>query len=101
MRDAAMTALMLVGQQVQMAGFRPADTAPRAAAPVPALFGCFAARPLGDDNAPVCESLASRSAGIVVRSVGDALSTWPDAAGQATDCLGQGAGAVGAPASTL
>jgi type IV pilus assembly protein PilW len=92
-RDAGLTALTLIGQQVQMAGFVPAD-APPGAAPS-GLFGCSGARPVGPDSAPLCEPLASRSDGIVVRYVGDAVSTWPTAAGQATDCLGQGVGAAG------
>jgi type IV pilus assembly protein PilW len=45
---------------------------------------------------PNCEPLASRSDGIVVRYIGDAVSTWPTTAGHATDCLGQGVGSAGA-----
>jgi type IV pilus assembly protein PilW len=93
MHDAGVTALMLIGQQVQMAGFAPPDAPPGTASP--GLFGCTGARPAGADDAFVCQSLASRSDGIVVRYVGDAVSTWPNAAGQATDCLGQGVGVSG------
>jgi type IV pilus assembly protein PilW len=103
MRDAAMGALTLIGQQVQMAGFVPIDTLQsRSSAPagsvatVPALFGCSGARPVGTGNVPSCEPLASRSDGIVVRYIGDTISTWPTSAGQVTDCLGQGLGSAGA-----
>lgn len=91
-------ALTLLGQQIQMAGFTPADTAspPSANAPA-ALFGCSGARPIGADDVPGCEALASHSDGIVIRYVGDVVSTWPSASGQPTDCLGQavGGGAAG------
>ncbi|WP_206999086.1 PilW family protein [Trinickia mobilis] len=104
MRDAGMTALTLIGQQVQMAGFVPLDASPGGSAQaanspavVPALFGCSSARPVGAGSTPNCEPLASRSDAIVVRYIGDAVSTWPTTAGQATDCLGQGVGAAGAP----
>ncbi|MGV2291338.1 PilW family protein [Trinickia sp. YCB016] len=103
MRDAGMTALMLISQQVQMAGFVPIDAfpsgllaSPGSPASVPALFGCSGARPVGAGSTPNCEPLASRSDGIVVRYIGDAVSTWPTTAGHATDCLGQGVGSAGA-----
>jgi type IV pilus assembly protein PilW len=97
MRDAGMTALTLIGQQVQMAGFTPIDApqSPDQPAVDPALFGCSAARPVGAGRMPNCEPLASRSDGIVVRYVGDAVSTWPTTSGHATDCLGQGVGSAG------
>jgi type IV pilus assembly protein PilW len=84
--DAASSALDLIGQQVQMAG----SDLPGAGA---GLFGCSQARPTGSDAAPVCETLASRSDGIVVRYGADTVSTWPSASGAPTDCLGQAAGA--------
>ncbi|RFU45910.1 PilW family protein [Paraburkholderia sp. DHOC27] len=86
-RDAGLTALTVIGQQVQMAGFIPAD-APQAQQR-PTVFGCSAARPTGADDNPVCEALTGRSDGIAIRYVGDSVSTWPSATGQTTDCLGQ------------
>jgi type IV pilus assembly protein PilW len=89
-----MTALTLIGQQIQMAGFTPADTVLRDTAP--GLFGCSGARPVGADDSPGCEALSSRSDGIAIRYVGDSTSTWPSTTGQPTDCLGQGvSGAAG------
>lgn len=91
--EAGMNALMLVGEQIQMAGFVGADAqAPLAG---PALLGCSSGRPTGPDAALVCESLTSRSDGIAVRYRGDDVSTWAASNGQVTDCLGQAAGAVG------
>jgi type IV pilus assembly protein PilW len=86
-REAGLTALTLVGQQIQMIGFVPAD-APRPQGR-PTLFGCSGARPTGADDNLGCETLASHSDGIAIRYVGDNVSTWPSATGQATDCLGQ------------
>ncbi|MGP8439456.1 PilW family protein [Paraburkholderia fungorum] len=86
-REAGLTALTLLGQQVQMAGFVPADVV-RFNSP-PALFGCSGGRPTGTDGSVACEALPGRSDGILVRYVGDAVSTWPSATGQSTDCLGQ------------
>jgi type IV pilus assembly protein PilW len=93
-REAGLTALTLIGQQLQMAGFVPADVV-RYANPPP-LFGCSGGRPTGTDESPVCETLAGRSDGIVVRYVGDNISTWPSTAGQTTDCLGQAVTATNA-----
>jgi type IV pilus assembly protein PilW len=87
LRDAASTALDLIGQQVQMAGFVPAGAGH--ADESPPLFGCSSGRPTGSDAAPVCETLASRSDGIVVRYAADTISTWPSSSGLPTDCLGQ------------
>ncbi|SAL13212.1 prepilin-type cleavage/methylation-like protein [Caballeronia udeis] len=87
LRDAASTALDLIGQQVQMAGFVPAGADP--ADKSPALFGCSPGRPAGSDAALVCETLASRSDGIAVRYAADTISTWPSSTGSPTDCLGQ------------
>lgn len=86
-RDAGLTALTLIGQQLQMAGFVPADVV-RYDGPPP-LFGCSGGRPTGADGSLTCDTLSSRSDGIVVRYVGDNISTWPSATGQITDCLGQ------------
>ncbi|MEA3112121.1 MAG: type pilus assembly protein PilW, partial [Caballeronia sp.] len=87
LRDAASSALDLIGQQVQMAGFVPAGG--NQADKSPSLFGCSPGRPTGSDAAPVCETLASRSDGIVVRYAADTISTWPSSSGLPTDCLGQ------------
>ncbi|MFM0301420.1 PilW family protein [Paraburkholderia sediminicola] len=86
-REAGLTALTLMGQQLQMAGFVPADVV-RFNSPSP-LFGCSGGRPIGADDSIACESLPSRSDGIAVRYVGDNVSTWPSTTGQSTDCLGQ------------
>jgi type IV pilus assembly protein PilW len=85
--DAASNALDLIGQQVQMAGFVPsrAGTSDRSLA----LFGCSQGRPTGSDTAPVCETLASRSDGILIRYAANTVSTWPSSSGFPTDCLGQ------------
>jgi type IV pilus assembly protein PilW len=87
LRDAASTALDLIGQQVQMAGFVPAGAAH--AGESAALFGCSPGRPTGSDAAPACEALASRSDGIVVSYASNTISTWPSSSGLPTDCLGQ------------
>lgn len=94
MRDAASTALMLLGQHIQMAGFRPLDAA--SGAPFRPLFGCASGRVRGPDAQPWCESARTQSDSLMVRYVGDAVSTWPTAGGDASDCLGQGVGAAGA-----
>ncbi|AUT60357.1 type IV pillus assembly protein [Paraburkholderia terrae] len=87
--DAGMTALTLIGEQLQMAGFVPADM-PRTFPARPGLFGCSGGRPIGADDSLTCESLATHSDGVAVRYVADNVSTWPSIAGLATDCLGQG-----------
>lgn len=86
-REAGLTALTLIGQQFQMAGFVPADVV-RFNSPPP-LFGCSGGRPTGADDSVACESLPSRSDGVAVSYVADNISTWPSATGQSTDCLGQ------------
>lgn len=87
MREAGLAALTVIGQQLQMTGFAPAD-APQPQVR-PTLFGCSSARPTGADGNLTCEALASRSDGIAIRYVGDNVSTWPSSSGQSTDCLGQ------------
>lgn len=94
MRDAGATALMLIGQQLQMAGYVPPDASPPVAVG-PAIFGCSSGRPKDDGPEPSCDALAGHSDGLAVRYVGDAVSTWPSATGQVTDCLGQGVGRAG------
>lgn len=86
-REAGLTALTLMGQQLQMAGFVPADVV-RFSSPPP-LFGCSGGRPTGADDSVACEALPSHSDGIAIRYVGDNISTWPSTTGQSTDCLGQ------------
>ncbi|CAH2782425.1 MAG: hypothetical protein CPDRYMAC_1739 [uncultured Paraburkholderia sp.] len=69
-REAGLTALTLMGQQIQMAGFVPADSN---AYLVPlSLFGCSGGCPTGADDSLTCESLSSRSD--VWRSVTWAMS---------------------------
>jgi type IV pilus assembly protein PilW len=86
-REAGLTALTLIGQQLQLAGFVPADVA-RYNSPPP-MFGCSGGRPTGADDNLACETLPSHSDGVAVRYVGDNVSTWPSTSGQTTDCLGQ------------
>lgn len=86
-REAGWIALTLIGQQLQMAGFVPAD-AVSDASPSP-LSGCSGGRPTGADDNLVCTALASHSDGVAVRYVGDSVSTWPSTTGSTTDCLGQ------------
>lgn len=86
-REAGLTALTLIGQQIQMTGFVPADLPQPQQKPT--LFGCSAARPTGADDNLACEALTSRSDGVAIRYVGDNVSTWPSSTGQSTDCLGQ------------
>lgn len=93
MRDAGINALMLIGDQIQMAGFEPADSSTHVAAPP--VFGCPAGRPVLAQSSVTCEPLSSRSDGIAVRYIGDSQSTWLSASGQITDCLGQGSGLPG------
>jgi type IV pilus assembly protein PilW len=71
MRDAATTALMLIGQQIQMAGFRSLDDDD--ALPLPPLFGCSAARVRGDGAQVRCEAAREASDAVVVRYVGDGV----------------------------
>jgi len=87
--EAGIAALTLIGEQLQMAAFVPADM-PRAITIPPGLFGCSSARAIGPDDNLSCESLASHSDGVAVRYIADTVSTWPSTAGLATDCLGQG-----------
>ncbi|MEW6342757.1 MAG: PilW family protein [Paraburkholderia sp.] len=86
-REAGLAALTLIGQQIQMTGFVPADASQSQSTPT--LFGCSSARPTGADENLACETLTSRSDGIAIRYVGDNVSTWASSSGQPTDCLGQ------------
>lgn len=87
--EAGMTALTVIGEQLQMAGFVAADM-PRAAVVPAGIFGCSGARATGADDNLSCESLAGHSDGVAVRYIADTVSTWPTTANLATDCLGQG-----------
>ncbi|CAB3760846.1 N-terminal cleavage protein [Burkholderia sp. MSh2] len=93
MRDAAASALTLIGQQIQMAGFRPLDA--DAGASLPPVFGCSMARVKGDGARVRCEPARAASDALLIRYVGDAVSTWPTVSGQVSDCLGQGVGVPG------
>jgi type IV pilus assembly protein PilW len=90
--DAGMNALTLIGEQIQMAGFVPADL-PADIISIP-LFGCTAGRPKGSDDTLTCETLAGRSDGIAVQYIGDDKSTWLSSSGKITDCPGQENGAT-------
>lgn len=85
MHEAGVAALDLIAQQMQMAGFATESGG------ASALFGCSQGRVAGVDAVSGCETLASRSDGVLVRYAADTVSTWPNAAGAPTDCLGQGA----------
>ena len=93
MRDAAATALMLIGQQIQMAGFRPLDV--EGPSSLPPVFGCSAGRVRGDGAQMRCEAVRAASDAVLVRYVGDAVSTWLTVGSHVSDCLGQGVGAPG------
>lgn len=95
-RDAGANALVLIGEQIQMAGFEPAGSSDDAVAS--AIFGCSAGRPTITQGGFTCKSLSNRSDGIAVRYVADAQSTWLSVPGQVTDCLGQ---AVGMPGTVV
>ncbi|SPB15724.1 cleavage protein [Caballeronia novacaledonica] len=85
MHDAASTALDMLGQQLQMAGFAPGSDANMDAS----IFGCAQGRVVGTESAASCESLASHSDGLQIRYAADVVSTWPSSAGMPTDCIGQ------------
>jgi type IV pilus assembly protein PilW len=93
MRDAGINALVLIGDQIQMAGFEPAGSSEAMAQP--AVFGCSAGRAVASEDSFTCAALPDRSDGIAVRYVGDGQSTWLSTSGQVTDCLGQGVGLPG------
>jgi type IV pilus assembly protein PilW len=100
-RDAGMTALLMLGQQIEMAGYVPADGLgsdadhPNHVDVAPAVFGCDSGMPASDDDPSACLPVPGASDAVVVRYVDDGVATWKSAAGQATDCLGQGVGMPG------
>ena len=95
-RDAGINALVLIGEQIQMAGFEPVGWSGDAVGPP--LFGCAGGRPVVASGGFSCGALAGGSDGVAIRYVGDGQSTWPSASGWVTDCLGQ---AVGLPATVV
>jgi len=97
MREAGMTALLLMSEQIQMAGFVPPGLAALSKEVAPSLFGCASGYPIETEAGPRCRRDASGSDGIAIRYVDDAVATWPTEAGQTTDCLGQGVGQAGEP----
>ncbi|WP_258187573.1 PilW family protein [Trinickia symbiotica] len=105
MRDAGMTALVLLGQQIEMAGFAPLASSGGGAAdhghprgPQLGVFGCDYGVPSVDAGPSGCNRLRGVSDSIVVRYVDDGVSTWKTATSRATDCLGHGIGAARAQA---
>jgi type IV pilus assembly protein PilW len=101
MREAGATALTLIGQQVQMAGFAPIGDRQLQGRVRPGVFGCegpqrlISAEP--DEYACVAStSVAAGSDEVMVRYADNGVATWPSVAGQPTDCLGQGVERQGA-----
>lgn len=95
MREAGAAALVLVGQQIQMAGYAPVDQPMLRARVMPGIFGCQSTRPvlLATADEMDCEyppSGRADSDAVIVRYADDAVSTWRGASGEPTDCLGQG-----------
>lgn len=95
MRDAGTTALLLMSEQIQMAGFVPPDLPSLSTRVIPGVFGCASGYPVETGEVLHCKRDPGGSDGIAVRYVDDAVATWPTDAGQATDCLGQGVGEAG------
>lgn len=95
MRDAGTAALLLMSEQIQMAGFVPPDLPSLSMRVVPGVFGCASGYPIEAGGVFHCKRDSSGSDGIALRYVDDAVATWPTDAGQATDCLGQGVGEAG------
>jgi type IV pilus assembly protein PilW len=101
MRDAGMTALLLIGQQIEMAGFVPADRSGDDADRFdhvgvgPAIFECGPGRAASGADRSACVSVSGGSDAVTVSYVDDGVSTWPSAAKEATDCLGQRVGEAG------
>jgi len=106
MVEAGATALLVVGQQIQMAGYAPADQSALRARVTPGVFGCRSARLVvggaPDEMGCVPDSDArANSDGIVVRYVDDAVATWRGASGEPTDCLGQAVARLGDHATVV
>jgi type IV pilus assembly protein PilW len=103
-RDAGITALLLIGQQIEMAGFVPPDRSGNDADRFdhfdhvgigPAIFGCGPERAASGADRSACLSVPGGSDAVTVSYVDDGVSTWPSAAREATDCLGQRVGEAG------
>ncbi|RDU95960.1 PilW family protein [Trinickia dinghuensis] len=95
MLEAGAAALMLVGQQIQMAGYAPLDQPALRARVTPGIFGCQSGRPKATETGGdlACTARSSdrlNSDGLIVRYADDAVATWHGASGEPTDCLGQG-----------
>lgn len=96
MREAGAAALIVIGQQVQMAGYAPVDQPALRARVMPGVFGCQSARPVAGGPhgelrcAPASSAATAISDAIVVRYADDGVATWRNRWGQPTDCLGQG-----------
>ncbi|MEA3120009.1 MAG: type pilus assembly protein PilW [Paraburkholderia sp.] len=103
MRDAGMTALLLIGQQIEMAGFVPPDRSKNDADRFdhvgigPAIFGCGSGPgpAVSGADRSACPFVSGGSDIVTVSYVDDGVSTWPSAAREATDCLGQRVGEAG------
>ncbi len=104
-RDAGITALLLIGQQIEMAGFVPPDRSGNDADRFdyvgigPSIFGCGLGPGLGPATSgadrSTCLSVTGGADAVTVSYVDDGVSTWPSAARAATDCLGQRVGEAG------
>ena len=101
MREAGATALTIIGQQIQMAGFAPLDAPRLRARARPGIFGCEGPQRLvgatfDEYGCAASRSVAAGSDEILVRYADNGVATWPNIAGQPTDCLGQGVEREGA-----
>jgi type IV pilus assembly protein PilW len=100
-RDAGMTALLLMGQQIEMAGFAPPDRSGNDADRFdyvgigPSSFECVPGPAASGADRSACPSVPGGSDVNTVSYVDDGVSTWPSTAREATDCLGQRVGEAG------
>jgi type IV pilus assembly protein PilW len=104
MHDAGMAALLMIGQQIEMAGFMPVEEAGVAFSEsvplgIESSVVCSTGALANDNGSSSCPPTLAGSHDIVVRYVDDGLSTWVSRASlQSTDCLGQGVGTSSGPA---
>lgn len=107
MREAGATALTIIGQQIQMAGFAPVDAPQLRVRLRPEVFGCEAPQRVvgiapdefactSSSSSQSSSSIARGSDEILVRYADDGVATWPSTAGEPTDCLGQNVDRQGA-----
>lgn len=107
MREAGATALTIIGQQIQMAGFAPVDAPQLRVRLRPEVFGCEAPQRVvgiapdefactSSSSSQSSSSIAGGSDEILVRYADDGVATWPSTAGEPTDCLGQNVDRQGA-----